>query len=92
MVWVEGRDVPAPRYRGVPDKIAADGAEVLPRLPGWAIAEAGSGFQALEILRQHAFALAIVDLSMPGLNGLDLIHRIKADFPKVAVLVLSMHA
>ncbi len=59
---------------------------------GWTIAEAGSGFQALEILRQNAFALAIVDLSMPGLNGLDLIHRIKADFPKVAVLVLSMHA
>ena len=59
---------------------------------GWSIAEAGSGFQALEILRQHAFALAIVDLSMPGLNGLDLIHRIRADFPKVAVLVLSMHA
>jgi DNA-binding NarL/FixJ family response regulator len=59
---------------------------------GWTIAEAGSGFQALEILRQHAFTLAIVDLSMPGLNGLDLIHRIKADFPKVAVLVLSMHA
>jgi DNA-binding NarL/FixJ family response regulator len=59
---------------------------------GWVIAEAGSGFQALEILRQNAFALAIVDLSMPGLNGLDLIHRIKADFPKVAVLVLSMHA
>ena len=27
---------------------------------GWTIAEAGSGFQALEILRQHAFALAIV--------------------------------
>ena len=59
---------------------------------GWVIAEAGSGFQALEILRQHPFALAIVDLSMPGLNGLDLIHRIRADFPKVAVLVLSMHA
>jgi DNA-binding NarL/FixJ family response regulator len=59
---------------------------------GWIIAEAGSGFQALEVLRQNAFALAIVDLSMPGLNGLDLIRRIKADFPKVAVLVLSMHA
>ena len=59
---------------------------------GWVIAEAGSGFQAFEILRQNAFALAVVDLSMPGLNGLDLIHRIKADFPEVAVLVLSMHA
>ena len=31
---------------------------------GWIIAEAGSGFQALEILRQSAFALAIVDLSL----------------------------
>ncbi|MDH5540632.1 MAG: response regulator transcription factor, partial [Rhizobacter sp.] len=58
----------------------------------WAITEAGTGFQALEALRRQRFGLAIVDLSMPGMNGLDLIRRIKAEWPATAVLVLSMHA
>lgn len=56
------------------------------------ISEASSGFQALEILRRQPFDLVIADLSMPGMNGLDLIRRVKADYPKTAVLVLSMHA
>lgn len=58
----------------------------------WAVTEAGTGFQALECLRRLPFALAIVDLSMPGMTGLELIRRIKAEHPGVAVLVLSMHA
>ena len=58
----------------------------------WEITEAGTGFQALECLRRQHFDLAIVDLSMPGMSGLELIRRIKADYPSVAVLVLSMHA
>ena len=58
----------------------------------WAITEAGTGFQALECLRSRRFDLAIVDLSMPGMSGLDLIRRIKTDTPAAAVLVLSMHA
>lgn len=57
----------------------------------WAITEASTGFQALECLRRQPFNLAIVDLSMPGMSGLDLIRRIKSEFPDVAVLVLSMH-
>ena len=58
----------------------------------WAIAEAGTGFQALEVLRQQPIDLVIADLSMPGMNGLELIRRIRALHPTVSVLVLSMHA
>ena len=58
----------------------------------WRITEAGTGFQALECLRRQRFDLAIVDLSMPGMSGLDLIRRIKAEYAGVRVLVLSMHA
>lgn len=57
----------------------------------WAITEAATGSQALQCLRRQPFDLAIVDLSMPGMSGLDLIRRIKSEFPGVAVLVLSMH-
>jgi DNA-binding NarL/FixJ family response regulator len=60
--------------------------------PAWVITEAGSGHEALEQLRQRPFKLAIVDLSMPGMNGLDLIKRMKSEYPAPRVLVLSMHS
>jgi DNA-binding NarL/FixJ family response regulator len=59
---------------------------------GWKVDEAASGFQALEWLRRNDAGLAIVDLSMPGMTGLDLIARLHKEFPRLRVLVLSMHA
>ena len=59
---------------------------------GWQVTEASSGFQAIDRLRAEPFDLVTVDLSMPGLSGLELTRRIKAEFPRVALLVLSMHA
>lgn len=63
-----------------------------PEANQWSITEAGTGFQALECLRRHPIDLAIIDLSMPGMSGLDLTRRIKGEFPTVAVLVLTMHS
>ncbi|MCC6250569.1 MAG: response regulator transcription factor [Rubrivivax sp.] len=59
---------------------------------GFKVAEASSGFQALELLRRQPAELAIVDLSMPGMSGIELIRRIRSEFAATAVLVLSMHA
>jgi len=58
----------------------------------WTLTEAVTGYQALELLREQEFDLALVDLSMPGMTGLELVRRIKTEFPGVRVLVLSMHA
>jgi DNA-binding NarL/FixJ family response regulator len=58
----------------------------------WEISEAADAFEALSCLRRRPFDLAIVDLTMPGMTGLDLIARIRSEFPRVRVLVLSMHA
>lgn len=58
----------------------------------WRVEEASHAYQALGLIRQEAPELAIIDLSMPGMGGLDLIRRIKNEFPQVRVLVLSMHA
>jgi DNA-binding NarL/FixJ family response regulator len=58
----------------------------------WVALQAESGFEALQVLRTQAVDLAIIDLSMPGMPGLDLLRRIKAEFPTQPVLVLSMHA
>lgn len=59
---------------------------------GWTVGEASSGFQALDWLRREAADVVVVDLSMPGMSGLDLLKRIRAEFGRLPVLVLSMHA
>ncbi len=59
---------------------------------GWQVVEAEGGFQALDLLRHQAFDLAVVDLSMPDMSGLELLRRIRVDHPQLKVLVLSMHA
>ena len=59
---------------------------------GWSVGEASSGFQALEWLKRDHADLAIVDLSMPGMTGLELLRRIRGEFGRLPVLVLSMHA
>lgn len=56
-----------------------------------AAGEAGSIPEALELLAKSKPDLAIVDISLQGKNGLDLVRTIKAEYPSVAVLVVSMH-
>jgi DNA-binding NarL/FixJ family response regulator len=56
------------------------------------VGEAGNGHEALDVLRRTPVDVAVLDLSMPGMTGMDLIRRVKTEFPHVAVLVLTMHA
>ncbi|MBA4176355.1 MAG: DNA-binding response regulator [Leptothrix sp. (in: Bacteria)] len=58
----------------------------------WSVAEAQGGFEALALLRREHFDLAIIDLSMPDMNGLELLRRVRSEFPQLVVLILSMHA
>lgn len=58
----------------------------------WVVDEARSGYEALEWLRQRQTDILIADLSMPGMSGLDLIVRVRQNYPEIRVLVLSMHA
>jgi DNA-binding NarL/FixJ family response regulator len=53
--------------------------------------EAANGDEALALVKQLDFDLALVDLSMPGLSGLDLVKRLRLEKPKLRILVLSMH-
>lgn len=55
------------------------------------VRQAGDGFAALEALRQAPADVVIADLSMPGLPGLEFVRRLRAEHPRAAVLVLSMH-
>jgi len=53
--------------------------------------EAASGDQALALARANDYDVAMLDMSMPGLSGIDLIKRLKAEKPALKLLVLSMH-
>src|ERR1700694_3204080 len=56
------------------------------------VAEAGTGREALEMIKQHRPTVVLMDIAMPELNGLDAVMRITKDFAGVKVIVLSMHA
>ena len=55
------------------------------------VSEAGEGREALSQIKQQRFNLVILDLDMPGMNGLDLLKEIKQHDKSIAVLVLSVY-
>jgi DNA-binding NarL/FixJ family response regulator len=54
-------------------------------------AEAAGGDEALALVRANDYDVALIDMSMPGLSGIDLVKRLRAEKPKLRLLVLSMH-
>jgi DNA-binding NarL/FixJ family response regulator len=56
------------------------------------VAEASDGREALQLAAKHQPDLAIMDIAMPVLNGIDATTRLRRQFPGLRVLVLSMHA
>lgn len=55
------------------------------------VGEAPDGPTLLEYLRGTRADIVLLDLSMPGLSGIDLIRRLQFEHPELPVLVLSMH-
>jgi DNA-binding NarL/FixJ family response regulator len=56
---------------------------------GAAFGEASDAQEALEQLRKKAWDIALLDITLPGKSGLDLLKELKAEWPKLPVLVLS---
>lgn len=53
--------------------------------------EAGSGGEALEAVRREPFDVVLLDISMPGMSGMDALKHIKAEQPGLPVLIYSVH-
>lgn len=53
--------------------------------------EASDGLQTLDRVRGDDWDLLLLDMSMPGRSGVELIRQIKAEKPRLPILVLSMH-
>jgi len=58
---------------------------------GFTVVEAADGLEGLEQAAAHEISLAIVDVNMPRLNGLEMLERLKADpkHEKIAILILT---
>jgi len=55
------------------------------------VGEAGDGHEVLREVRARDFDVLLLDMSMPGRSGPELIRQVKAEKPKLRILVLSMH-
>jgi DNA-binding NarL/FixJ family response regulator len=71
--------------------VVRDGLELLlGRFDGVAcVATAGDGEEAVEKVRAHRPDVVLMDLSMPGIGGVEATRRLQAELPEVAVLVLT---
>ena len=56
------------------------------------VAETGDGRQAVELIATHQPDVAILDITMPGLNGIEVAAAVRASSPRTRILMLSMHA
>jgi len=66
--------------------------ELLEQQPGFCVcASAASGEEALEAAARGPVDLAIVDISMGHMDGLELTQELKRRYPEMIVLILSMH-
>lgn len=53
--------------------------------------EARDGHEVMKIVREQEFDLLLLDMSMPGKSGIELIKQVRAEKPKLRILVLTMH-
>ena len=56
------------------------------------IGEASDGHEAVDVITRHQPDVVMMDIGMPGLNGVDSTRRIVKQFPRTRVIMLSMHA
>lgn len=66
--------------------------ELLDEQTGWSVcAEAATGREAVELAIEHRPDVAVLDLAMPELNGLEAARRIRQAAPEIEILVFTMH-
>ncbi len=55
------------------------------------VAEAADGQEAIRRVQETSPEVAVIDISMPGLDGLEVVSRLRLSHPKLPILILTMH-
>jgi len=66
--------------------------DIILKRGGFAVQRAQSGFEALDMLQQTTPDLFLLDMMMPGMDGIDTLKEIKKGYPLVEVIMLTGHA
>jgi DNA-binding NarL/FixJ family response regulator len=72
------------RFRGILRRLHERDPDIV------VVAEAGDGAEALDLAEEVAPDVVLMDVSMPGLDGLEATYELKARLPDVTVLMLSV--
>ena len=79
--------------------LVADDNEVAQRLckrvlekAGYGVLIAGDGLQAVDLALKHRPAMILMDVAMPGIDGLEAMRRIKAEIPTMPIVIASAHS
>jgi len=70
---------------------ARDAVALMLRSEGWHVVVAEGGYAGIDAIAAFAFDLVIVDIFMPGLNGVETIKILRQDAPDLPVIVMSGH-
>lgn len=65
--------------------------DILDEEPEFNVTETANGHDALKLIKEQSFDLAIVDLDLPGMSGLELLKEIKRFNKRLRVLILSVY-
>jgi DNA-binding response OmpR family regulator len=58
---------------------------------GLPIKSAVNGEEALQMLQEEEFALLLLDLKLPGIDGMEVLHRVRERWPKTRVIIITAH-
>jgi DNA-binding response OmpR family regulator len=61
-------------------------------LMGYQVEEAASGYEALGLLESQHYDLMVLDIRMPGMDGVEVMHRARQMHPDLSIIVLTAHA
>ena len=62
-----------------------------PNLPHATYSEASSAAEVLQLIHQDRFDLVVLDISLPGRNGLEVLKEVKLNYPEMPVIIFSMY-
>lgn len=59
---------------------------------GYAVSEAASGEEALDVMKRQPFDVVLTDIRMPGIDGIELLRRIREQSPEIIVILMTAYA
>ncbi len=74
------------------EEVMRDSCKQILSRQGHHVKLAENGYQGLELLKEKSFDLVILDLKMPGIDGMEVLEKIKESSPETAVVVITGYA